>query len=64
MSVEYKLFYQFKTTNTWKAQFFEAKSDLAAISYAGQWVQDTAAKKYYEPISKWGLEKITTERLI
>lgn len=55
--VEYKLFYKMPGIDKWKYFMFDADTDFAATLHAGKWVAENKPKRY-------GLEKITTERLL
>jgi hypothetical protein len=55
--IEYKLFYKMPGIDKWKYFFFDADNDQAALAHAGKWVAENNPTRY-------GLEKITTTRLV
>lgn len=62
--IEYKVFYKFSSGSTWGTHLFEAVSDMEAMRKAGEHINNMATRNYKEKVERWGLEKITTERLI
>jgi hypothetical protein len=62
--VDYKVFYKFKGRDTWRTHNFDADNDFQATQKAAEHINLTVAIQFNETVERWGLEKITTERLI
>jgi hypothetical protein len=62
--VEYKVFYKFKRFDAWRTHRFEANSDMLAMGKAGEYINTVATRNPKEEVERWGLEKITTVRLV